>query len=218
MRSISGSSRGWARVLLVTAVAAATSLVAVGPASAAAATPYGKNLVRNGGAEKGSPGTTVPGWEVDGFFSVVRYGSLGAPTKSYGSAIRGGRQLFSSGPYDETLDTCGSATQFIRIRGRNGAIDHGHVKVRLKARLGTAAPGDTSASVTLQFRDGDNEQVVSNQLVLGPISTDQTLPVMSKARKLPPTTRRLRVQLVGDPTFGLCNGLFDKVTVVLRYV
>ena len=213
------SPRGRVRAIGLTVAMAATALVSSGPAAAVGTTPYGHNLVRNGGAENGSPGTTIPGgWEFDGNFAVVSYGDGGVPPVSQSHAFGGGRQLFATGSYDGTTDTCGSATQFIHIQGRGGAIDTGHVRVALKARLGTELHGTDTATVTLQFRDGNNEQVTQSQLKLGPVSTTETMSAGSASRTVPRKTREFRVQLLGSQTDPVCDAFFDKVSVVISAI
>ena len=211
------SSRGHARAIGFTMALLLTALVAPAPADAAGTTALGTNLVKNGSAENGSPGTSVPGgWDIGGNFSVVSYGDPGVPSKSQSHS--GGAQLFSSGAYDTTFDECGSATQFIHINGRGSAIDGGHIRVTLKARIGTQSQGTETATVTLQFRDANNEQVTSQQPTLGPLSTTRTLSSRSVSQKVPRRTREFRVQLLGSQTDPVCNAFFDNLSVVISSI
>jgi hypothetical protein len=192
-------------------VLAATALLATGPVSAGTPTPYNANLVRNPGAQAGIPGTSVPRWEEDDGFEVIRYGDPGAPSKAHGDSFTGGTQLFSTGEYDTTFDLCPDALQFITISGRNRAIDAGNVRLRLKARLGTADPSHV-ASVTLQFRDGNNH-AIGSLMTLGPVSTSNTLVARSRSRIVPRKARILRVQLQGGLEAPDCKAYFDKIDV-----
>jgi len=189
-------------------VLAAASLVAVAPA--AAATPLGTNLVKNPGAQSGSLGSATS-WDTDLAFSSRKYGDPGMPSKAHGNSFGGGTRLFSTGPYDENFDGCGSATQFINITGRGGAIDNGNLKVTLKARLGTLST-QSSAQVTLQFRDSNNHQV-GNQVKVGPVSTNKTLVSRSASRRIPDGARTFRVQILGNPSDQTCDAVIDLVNV-----
>jgi hypothetical protein len=189
--------------------------LASGPAAAAGPTPYDKNLVKNPGAEAGGPGANVPSWETDTDFAAVAYGSAGAPTKKQGKDIDGGKQLFSTGPYSVNFDACGSATQFITIEKRDRDIDTGKVRVTLEAYLGTKTKAD-SATVTLQFRDGNNHQIGSKQLTLGPVGTKLKLVLDSASSIVPAKTREFRVQLLGDPVEQTCDAFFDNVSVIIE--
>ena len=200
-----------ATTLLIAAACGAAALVAT-PASAATA--YGENLLKNPGAESGDPGALVPRWETDTDFTVVPYGSPGVPSKKQAKAIAGGQQLFSTGPYSEAFDACGLGMQFIRIRQRDQDIDSGKVRVTLQGYLGTKLVSDT-ATVTIQFRDGNNHQVGSKQLTIGPVSTAGKLVEDAAARTVPVGTRILRVQLLGNPVEQRCDAFFDNLSVVL---
>lgn len=192
-------------------VALAASLVLAAAPVSAAPTPYGSNLVKNPGAQAGSGGS-VPSWDVDGNFASRAYGSTGMPSTSHGNSIGGGSRLFSSGAYDANFDVCGSATQFIKIKNRGGAIDGGNVRVTLKARLGTLSTA-TTARVTLQFREASNGNPVGNQMTLGPVSTNKTLVSRSKSRIVPGGAREFRIQLLSGDTVSTCDGFFDLVSV-----
>ena len=73
----------------------------------------------------------------------------------------------------------------------------------------------STARVTVQFRDGDNEQVIGSQLTLGPVSTTKILVSRTKSQIIPATTRRLRVQLHGDQVTPTCEAFFDLVKVTI---
>ncbi len=202
-----------ATAFLIAAACSTAAVLAAAPASAATA--YGENLLKNPGAESGSPGAVVPRWETDTDFKVVPYGSTGVPSKKQGKAIDGGEQLFSTGPYSVNFDACGSGLQFITITRRNKDIDSGKVKITLSGYLGTKSISD-SATVTVQFRDGNNHQIGSRQLTIGPVSTAGKLLEDSASRKVPAGTRILRVQLLGNTVEQTCDAFFDNLSVVLE--
>ena len=217
--------RGGSTVSLVVA-AIAIMLVAAVPVDAATATPYNSNLIKNPGAEQGgasndgNSGISIPGWEPFGNFTVVAYGSPGGfPTRAEGARIGGQRQFFTTGAYDRIYGQCDTANQFITIRGRNSAIDGGHVKLVLTARMGTYSTQPDTAHVTLSFRDGNNEQLTtpnSGSLALKPVSrTNGTFKLVSASRVLPQKARILRVTLSASNTQGYCDAYFDNISVKL---
>jgi hypothetical protein len=205
------------RVLATTLIIASACVggVVFPAAPASAQTAYDKNLLKNPGAENGSPGASVPRWETDTGFEAVPYGSPGVPSEKQGASIEGGEQLFSTGPYSENFDACGSGLQYITISGRNKDIDNGKVRISIHGYLGTKSITD-SATVAVQFRDKNNHQVGSRQLTLGPVSTKGKLLEDSAARKVPEGTRILRVQLLGNVAEQTCDAFFDNLSVVLE--
>jgi hypothetical protein len=203
------SSLGGALYLGVAVALAATVSISE---PAAAATPFGKNLVRNPGAEAGGTGTNVPDWEIDPDFSVGAYGGSGLPSKKQGQSVDGEKQLFSTGPYVTNFDTCGGARQTIKLKKITGDIDSGGVRVTVRAAMGTKAKSDT-AFVILQFRDGNNHQVGSNLSISA--STKGKMVEKSKSQSVPSGTRAINVLLQGDLLEQTCDAFFDNVSVVL---
>ena len=102
----------------------------------AAATSYGTNLVKNGGAENG-----LTGWETfpSGDFQVRTYGpaGFGFPAKSQSTKIGGGTHFFYAGTYDNVYGTCADAAETFTLTGIGTAIDTGHVAVRLRGYVAT---------------------------------------------------------------------------------
>jgi hypothetical protein len=205
--------RDLATTLLIASACIGAAVFAAAPASAQTA--YEKNLLRNPGAESGDPGAVVPRWDTDTDFTVIPYGSSGAPSKKQSKSIDGGKQLFSTGPYSMNFDACGTGIQYIKIKQRDKDIDNGKVKITLSGFLGTKSISD-SATVTVQFRDGNNHQVGSKLLTIGPVSTAGTLLEDFASRKVPTGTRILRVQLLGNPVEQTCDAFFDNLSVVLE--
>lgn len=194
------------------ALAIVATAMSSGSAAAAAATPFGENLVKNPGAEAGGVGTNVPNWEISPDFAVGAYGGAGMPSKKQGNAIGGEKQLFSTGPYVVNFDTCGSALQFIKLKNVSGPIDSGNVRVTVSGFLGTKTKADT-AYVSLQFRDGNNEQIGANLDISA--STKGKMSSKTKSKAVPKGTRILRVQLQGDLLAQTCDAFFDNVSVIL---
>lgn len=205
--AIGSGSQLW-RALVVAGI-----VLASGSAFAAGATPFGKNLVKNPGAEAGGTGTNVPNWEIDTGFSVEAYGTPGLPSKKQGKNIDGDKQLFSTGPYDFTFDTCPGARQSIKLKGIFDAIDAGNVQLTLSAALGTENKSDT-AIVIVQFRDGNNHQVGPNLEISA--STAAKMTEKTRSNVVPKKTRAVNVLLQGDVIAQTCNAFFDNVSVVLQ--
>ncbi len=210
-------------VSLVVAAVAIMVMTAL-PVEAATVSPYNTNLVKNPGAEQGGAssdgqsGVAIPGWEPFGNFTVVAYGTAGGfPTSGEGTRINGLHKFFTTGAFDTINGECDSAIQFITIRGHNSAIDSGHVKVVLSARIGTYDSQTDTAHVTLSFRDGNNEQLTtphSGSIALTPVSkTGGTFKLETASKVLPSKARILRLTLSADKTQGYCDAYFDNISI-----
>ncbi len=191
----------------------ALAVIAMACEPAAAATPLGKNLVKNPGAEAGATGTSVPDWEIEPDFSVVPYGEPGVPSEKQGKRVDGESQLFSTGEYILNFDTCGSARQSIKLKKISDDIDSGSVRVTVSAAMGTEEKSAT-AFVILQFRDSNNHQVGSNLSLSA--STSGKMVKKSKSKTVPAGTRAINVLLQGDLLNQTCDGFFDNVSVILE--
>jgi hypothetical protein len=199
----------------------ATGLVAMTPFSAAAATPYGTNLVKNPGAENG-----INHWDTfpSGDFRTHRYGAsgLGFPSKATRNAIGGGTYFFYAGPYDNGYGTCGDAQQEWTLTGIGPAIDSGHVKATLKGYAGTNGAADLNAHVDLYFRTANNHSVSSNGITKKATSTNELYKHINVSKVLSAHTRILRLHLWadGDATIssGDCQAFWDKLSVVLTHI
>jgi hypothetical protein len=209
------------RTLAIAGVLIATALVGVPPLEAAAATPYGVNLVKNAGAESG-----LGQWETfpSGDFRTQTYGpsGLGFPSQSTASSMGGGAQFFYAGPYDDAYGTCGDASQAWTLKGIGPAIDSGHVKVTLKGYAGTNGAADLNAHLDLYFRNSENHSVSSNGITKTASSTNEQYQRISASTTLSKHTRILRVHLWadGDATVssGDCQAFWDNISVVLKRV
>jgi hypothetical protein len=213
-RSARSSTLAMAGVLL--AVLATTT-----PLEAAAATPYGVNLVKDAGAENG-----LAHWDTfpSGDFRTQTYGAsgLGFPSKRTAKSIGGGTHFFYAGPYDGTYGTCGEATQEWTLTGLASPIDSGHVKVYLKGDVGTNGSPLINAHLDLFFRDAQNHPVASNGITKTVSGTNERYQLISASKVLPSKTRILRLQLSadGDATVssGDCQAFWDNLSVVLKRV
>lgn len=206
-----------ARRLALTGLLAA-AVLALAPAGASAATPYGTNLVKNPGAENG-----LTGWEVfpDQGAQSRTYGGagLGYPSTADRNSIGGGSRFFTVNPKVLTPGwDCGDLQQTIKITGLNSSIDSGKVKVKLKGYAGTNGAGDINAHLDLYFRDANNHQVAVNGIEKTASSTNENYVRFLVTKTLPKNTRQLRVHLWGDGSStegGNCQVFFDKISVVL---
>jgi hypothetical protein len=217
--SFRSSAHRWQ--LAVAGVLIATALVTITPLEAAAATPYGVNMVQNAGAESG-----LRHWETfpDGDFRTHAYGApgLGFPSKATAQKIGGGAHFFYAGPYDNAFGTCGDANQAWTLKGIGGAIDGGHVKVTLKGYAGTNGAADLNAHLDLYFRNADNHSVALNGITRTASSTNEQYQRIKSSKVLPRQTRILRIHLWadGDATVssGDCQAFWDNLSVVLSPV
>lgn len=195
-------------------VAAALTMLAAAPASAASPTPYGVNLVKNGGAQNGTNN-----WDVINV-SSEQYGSPGFPSVSEGNSIGGGSRFFWSGP--DMGGSCDAAIQSYHFQGRGNLIDSGHIRVRLRAYLGTKSGDTDRARVLLGFRDRDNQQLTtpnSGQLAIGATNTNSNLVSRAASKIVPRKTRILKISLYTDNnTDADCDGYYDKVSVRISFV
>ena len=217
--SLSRSRRGHQLILALSGAVFVAALVASSPLGAAAATPYGVNLVKNGGAENG-----LTNWETFADFQTHSYGAsgLGFPPTSESARIDGGSKFFYAGPYDTSLGTCGDATQQWTLKGIGSAVDSGHVKVILQGQAGTNGGGSIFANVDLYFRNGENHQVASNGITKVVSSTNEVYLRVKGGKVLSPQTRILRLHLWADGddtmTAADCQAFWDNLSVVLKNV
>ncbi len=173
---------------LLAAIAAAGSVAAVAvPAAGAAPVSRGPNLIVNGGAELGAAAgsgydtVTIPGWQIAGLPTVVRYGqhadgvfgTAGLPRGLNGAGqfptvhtpgpAKRGRQLFVGGPVgSDTL------TQTSSLVSAATAIDAGGVRYTLSGWLGGNRSNASAASVTITFLGGGGNRLAS--ATIGPVT------------------------------------------------
>lgn len=178
----STTSTGWRRGWF--AAACAAFMLLAGSSGALAA--QSQNLLVNPSAEiadaslSGYSAVTIPGWQVSGTPTVVRYGTPGLfPTQSEGPPD-GGNQLFSGGlPGD-------SMSQRVNLTGTVGA------PFTLSAWLGGCPYGCSQVMVTVTFFDASGQPLApvatlspvmsggqrqTSAFALKPYSTSGTIPV-----------------------------------------
>ncbi|MEO6207443.1 MAG: hypothetical protein ABIP77_05770 [Candidatus Limnocylindrales bacterium] len=210
------------RQLSVLALAVVAGAIgAATPAFAASnPTPFDVNLVRNPGFEDGV-GTTgyssvsIPHWDTLGTnATVVKYGSPEFPTRAEADRIGGGRKFLACGP-DETD---GIAGQLVRVQGRRNAIDGGHVRVTLKARLAGYADQNDIGRVWIRFTSP--ESVDLGTLYLSDVSgTDNRFVSRSASRIVPVGTTHMYVYAQGLRYDGAyCDAYFDNIRLILKHV
>lgn len=221
-RGQAGRTRWPHRASTILALLASATLAA-SPASAASATPYGTNLVRNPGAQDGSASSSgngvvdIPRWDTFANMTVVRYGTSGFPSKSQGNSFGGRSKFFSAGRYSSTNGSCGDAQQTIRLHGRSSLIDSGRIRVSLSGRV--AAAGDVVAHLDLYFRNADNHAVSSNGIIRKVEGSGNSFRLVSGSKVLSKHTRILRVHLWADGVdSGYCKAYFDNIRVTISKV
>lgn len=210
--------------------AAAASLLAVlvcaVPASAAAATPYGTNLLKNPGAEAGAASSngyatvSIPGWVTYYTPTVVRYGTPGGfPSRAQGSAISGGRNFFAAG-LEADHYTCGVTEQWVHLTGRNAAIDSGHVKIVISAYVATFANQSDDAIVgAVAYRKNDYQSGISDVNSAPVTATNGDFVKVKKSMVLPAGTRWILFALREDVHEGdYCDAYFDRTVLKIQRV
>lgn len=186
----------------------------------AAATSYGTNLVKNGGAENG-----LTGWETfpSGDFQVRAYGpaGFGFPAKSQSTKIGGGTHFFYAGMYDNVYGTCADAAETFTLTGIGTAIDTGHVAVRLRGYVATNGAASVNGHLDLYFRNSQNHSVASNGITKTFTQTNEVYKHVDVTKVLPKNTRILRIHIWADgnnTVGGDCAAFWDKLSVVLSHV
>jgi hypothetical protein len=212
MTAILSTRRG---ITALTAVAAVAVAVLVSSASAGTRQ-AGANLVLNGDAEA-SPGATdnsivrPPGWVTTGSFTVIQYGSNGAPSSPSG----GGSNLFAGGA-GEPVST---ATETVDVSASAAAIDGGTMQATLSALLGGWETQGDEASVEAFFMS--SSQVSLGSFAIGPVTAGDrggktTMLPRSKTQSVPPQTRSIRVIITAERSSGIYNdGYADNVSLTL---
>jgi hypothetical protein len=191
------------------------------PLAASAGTPYGTNLVKNAGAQDG-----LHHWQTfpPSDFKTHAYGPGGSgfPSRSTSRAIHGGTRFFYAGLYDSGYGTCGDAQQQWKLKGLGGAVDGGHVKVKLKGYAGTNDSPLITAHVDLYFRDAQNHSVAKNGITRAVSGTNGQYQSTAGASVLPRHSRILRLHLWADGdatvTSGDCQAFWDNLSVVLKHI
>ena len=213
--------------LVVAAAVAALSLVFAGGTASAVSTTT-KNLIKNGGAEKGAGSAdgsvvAVPGWtETAGAtFTAVQYGAGGGfPTSTSPGPPARGLNFFAGGPSDP-LDTI-VAVQTVKLNTYKTAIDGGHVSAALLGWLGGFSTQGDQAFVEVDFKDGHGNFLSS--LTIGPVTEADRAGVTGLKKRtasapVPVKARTAFVQLSLTRTDGSYNdGYADGLSLKLSGV
>jgi mRNA-degrading endonuclease toxin of MazEF toxin-antitoxin module len=192
------------------------------PGSASAVIPAG-NLVLNPGAEAGAGGNgdpiirPIPNWTPTGNFTVINYGTAGAPTTADSTAIGGGSHLFYGGP-SNSLST---ASQSIDVSGASTEINAGGVRANLNAYIGGYFNQEDSGKVDAIFKNAGGTEL--GRLTIGPVTssdrgTATKVLYRNGAGVVPANTRSITVVLtsIKGPDAGTYNdGFIDNVNVTL---
>ncbi len=204
-------------VAIVIATAAAAAVAQAASAGAATPVTSGPNLIVNGGAESGMAAgsgydtVTIPGWNIAGMPTVVRYGQhtdgvIGTAGTPRGLAVAGtfptaatpgpssrGRQLFVGGQ-----DGSDTLVQTVSLAGAARAIARGHVRFTLGGWLGGNLVNGSTTRVTVTFRSAGGRSLASS--TIGPVTVlDRTSLTALLERELtgtvPAAARSARVTL-----------------------
>lgn len=150
------------------------------------------NLIVNGDAESGMAAgsgydaVTIPGWQLTGLPTVVRYGQHADGITGTAGSLRGltgadqfpssstpgppdrGNQLFVGGPVGNS-----TLSQTVSLTGAAAAIDGGGVTYTLSGWLGGAQTDSSHASVSVTFLSASGSTLGSG--TIGPVTSLQRL-------------------------------------------
>jgi hypothetical protein len=137
------------------------------------ASPYGTELVINGGAEADGGATSnsqvvkPSGWTTTGEFTAVKYGASGGfpNAESPGPGTRG-KNLFEGGNVARS-----TASQSIALKAPKADIASGSVRYTFSAWLGGFSGQADNAVVSVSFRDSAGEDLGGT--TLGPVTPAQ---------------------------------------------
>jgi len=200
--------------------AALSLLVALAPAFAGGAT-YGKNLIRNPGAEAGAGSEDgndllpIPKWETSGNFTAVVYGAPDFPAPTDPGPKKRGLNFFAGGPDAATS----SARQAIDVSAYAANIDARAVRYAASGWLGGFGSQDDGAALKFVFADAAGAELRS--LVMdGPTAAERgnvtALMKRSSHGVVPRGTRTVLVELTMTRVAGNYNdGYADALSFVL---
>jgi hypothetical protein len=190
-----GHTGGWLAALLPAAGLVFVLAQGPSPALASSSPPVtsGPNLIVNGGAELGDASgsgydtVTIPGWQISGEPTIVRYGQHADGYTGTAGDLRGennagqfptsstpgpgdrGAQLFVGGAVgDDTL------TQTVSLGGAATAISGGGVKFTLSGWLGGNGSNASAASLSVTFLSASGSRL-STRTSLGPVTATDRL-------------------------------------------
>jgi thiamine biosynthesis lipoprotein len=200
------------------------------PVGLAGPTPFGANLIFNGGAEYGgghddaAHNAGVGGWTDTGAMTAIRYGApQGFPgADAPGPADRGGA-FFCGGKA-----AVSEIHQVIDVADAGPEIDAGLVVYALGGWFGGFSDQRDLASLTAHFLDERGGELLA--VTVGPVALEDrraafggegeqlTGLLQRQARgPVPPGTRRIRVRLVAEAGTGDNDGYADELSLVLHH-
>ena len=146
------------------------TLALLAAAAPAAHAQFGTNLIRNGGAEGGLPGTTVPGWTVSGGVAVVPYDyESGFPSPNSPGPVDRGRTLFTGGA-NTAFSTMSQTLSLSGISGLSALIAQGNVTFTLSAYLGGFSSQRDEAVFDATFFDDEGDEI--RTITLGSVTRE----------------------------------------------
>jgi hypothetical protein len=202
--------------------------------NAAVAALLEKNLIVNGDAE-GSPGvandaqiaTSLPGWQKDGVFNVVRYGAMGGfPTMNDPGPAKRGQNFFAGGPArgadgQQMGGAMTSATQTIDLTPLATLADSGTISYALGGYFGGANARGDNATLTMRFLDLYQKEV--GKVEIGGVSASDrqektALLERQNAGKIPKKTITIKLTLtMVRKDDGYNNGYADNLSLSLKH-
>lgn len=189
----------------------------------------GRNLLANGDAEAG-PGSNdgsqvaaIPGWTVEGDFTVVQYGAEDwftyYPALTDPGPEDRGRNFFAGGPGN----ALSRAVQLVDVSGLSETVDAGEVAFGLGGYLGGWEDQDDHATLSITFLGAAQEPLGTVVSLGGVLAADRghATGLLERTAEglVPAETRTIRVELEMVREGGLFNsyndGYADSLGLVL---
>jgi streptogramin lyase len=198
----------------------------IGRITTEAPAPTTGNLLRNSGAEEGTPvagdalrTTPVLGWAVTPNFTPVAYGTPPAdqfPGAAESARIAGGNAFFAGGP----ANPGSRAIQNVDVAAQAAGIDDGRATAAISAQIGGTLIQPDSATLTARFLDANLNPLGS--IVTAPVTpTDRGNQTRFVARSasgpVPAGTRTIQViaETTRPPGSTYNNGYLDNLSLTL---
>jgi hypothetical protein len=129
---------------------------------------FGANLIVNGGAESGAPGTVVPGWTTTAGVTVVSYSEGGGfPTATDPGPVNRGNNLFTGGQ-STAFSSMSQTLSLSGIVGLSNLIAAGQVNFTFSAYLGGFSTQSDFATFDATFFDAGGNALQT--VTLGPVT------------------------------------------------
>jgi len=179
----------------------------------------GGNLLANPGAEAGAGGdgdvVPIPGWTVEGQFTVVKYDTPNFITAADAATFSGGANFFSGGPDGDV----NAISQTANVSGAVTEIDAGQVTMNLSGLLGGWASQEDSVTVTATALDANGAALAT--ATIGPVTAADrasqiTLKPRAASAAVPSGTRSIAVRVASTRVEGAYNdGYADNIGLTL---